>query len=332
VNSQIWTRRCALAALLTSAAAGAAPALLAAVRSAPSPHYRWRGTALGARATIIIQGPDAGRAAALAPAWEAELRRLEDVFSLYREQSALRRLNRAGGLDAPPIELVDLLATCQAIHRATGGVFDPSVQPLWDLYATHFLRRPGTATGPDAESRARAGERVGFAHVHVAADRIEFGRAGMALTLNGIAQGYLSDRIAALLARAGVRHALVDIGEVRALGPRSGGDPWRVALARTGSGAPLTGLVEISGGALATSSPAGYRFGGHRGHHHLFDAAAGASAAAPRTVSVRAPTATLADGLSTAFAMLPAERIPAVVAAFPGVMVYPHPNNPEPRT
>ncbi len=332
MNEQIWTRRRALAALFTSVVCGAAPALLAAAPSVPSPVYRWRGTALGTRATIVIQGADASRAAALAPAWEAELRRLEGVFSLYREHSALRRLNQAGGLDAPPIELVDLLATCQAIHRATGGVFDPSVQPIWDLYARHFLRQPDSTSGPDAESRARAGEHVNFAHVHVAADRIEFGRAGMALTLNGIAQGYLSDRIAALLARAGVRHALVDIGEVRALGSRSGGDPWRVALARTGSGAPLTGLVELSSGALATSSPAGYRFGGHRDHHHLFDASAGASAAAPRTVSVRAPTATLADGLSTAFAMLPAERIAAVAAAFPGVIVYPHPGNPEPRS
>lgn len=88
---------------------------------------RWTGTALGARADIILPTV----AMDLLPRLRAEIDRLEDVFSLYRPESALSRLNRAGRLDAPPLELVDLLGRARSFVALTNGVFDPTVQPLW---------------------------------------------------------------------------------------------------------------------------------------------------------------------------------------------------------
>jgi FAD:protein FMN transferase len=67
--------------------------------------------------------------------------------------------------------------------------------------------------------------------VDVASDRIALGRPGMKLTLNGIAQGYVTDRVAALLAAAGLENVLLDLGEVRGAGGRPDGRPWRAAIA-----------------------------------------------------------------------------------------------------
>ncbi|GLI92757.1 hypothetical protein LMG27198_17490 [Methylocystis echinoides] len=52
----------------------------------------------------------------------------------------------------------------------------------------------------------------------------------MALTLNGIAQGYITDRVCDLLRREGVGHTMVDMGELRALDVRPDGSLWRVGL------------------------------------------------------------------------------------------------------
>ena len=68
-------------------------------------------------------------------------------------------------------------------------------------------------------------DKVGFNR-----DRIAFARSGMALTLNGVAQGYTTDCVIDLLRAGGVTSALANIGEVRALGSGPDGSPWRVAI------------------------------------------------------------------------------------------------------
>ena len=87
-----------------------------------------------------------------------EIDRLENILSLHRTESALSRLNREGRLDAPPFELLDCLAQAQAVHRASGGRFDVTLQPLWALWAeaatggrrpTLLERRHAVADGLD---------------------------------------------------------------------------------------------------------------------------------------------------------------------------------------
>ena len=323
------SRRCMVRGALVATGLTGLMSLRAGVASSNSSVYRWRGSVLRVPATILIQGADVARGERLAPLWEAELRRLERIFSLYRPELTLRTLNREGGLHAPPPELVELLSECRTVYRTTGGVFDPTVQPVWDLYLEHFRLNPDDSIGPDTEARARNRERVGFSRVKVETDRIEFLGVGMALTLNGIAQGDVTDRIASLLARANVRNALVDIGEVRALAPRSDGSPWQVGVREdghepAGSADPLT-TISLSSGAVATSSPAGFEFARQPRHHHLFDAASCVSASTAHGVSVEAPNASLADGLSTAISMMPETAGAAVSLSLSGVRIHRHP-------
>lgn len=272
----------------------AVTAALGALAATPARAFRldpveWRGTALGAAASLTIAHEDRATALALLEQCLSEVERLERVFSLYRPDSALVALNRAGRLEAPPLDLVVLLGAVDGLWRRSDGAFDPTVQPLWDLHARHFARPGADPAGPDP---APVRERLGWDKVSVAPERIML-RPGMALTLNGIAQGYVTDRVAELLRRAGMRHVLVNMGEIAVLGPRWEGGGWRVAL-------PDGGERRLAGGALAVSAPDGTRFSPLC--HHLFDAKSGRSAACAGPIIVQADSATEADGLSTAMA------------------------------
>src|SRR6516162_1587813 len=108
----------------------------------------WHGTMLGAVATVQIHHEDRKAARRLISAACAEARRLERLFSLYLEDSALVELNRSGILVDPASELVDLLTISQRFAEVTGGRFDVTVQPLWTLYADHFLRSNADPAGP----------------------------------------------------------------------------------------------------------------------------------------------------------------------------------------
>lgn len=250
------------------------------------PIYTWQGVALGARTTLRLAHPDAREISARVA---SEISRLEDIFSLYRKQSALMQLNRAGVLHAPPFELLECLSLAGAIHNASGGRFDPTIQPLWTCYAE------ASAKGmlPDADAAERASALTGWDGVILDPAAITM-RSGGALTLNGIAQGYIADRVAQLLTAEGLTNILIDTGEFRALGTHPDGRAWPVRLAAGGT-------VPLAARALATSAPLGTTFDENAQVGHILDPGTGLPARAHwQEITVSAPSAALADGLSTA--------------------------------
>ena len=217
----------------------------------------WRGTMLGAVATMEIHHEDRREAERLISVACAEARRLERLFSLYLENSALVELNRTGILVDPAAEMVDLLSTSQHYAVLTGGLFDPTVQPLWDLYASHFSQDDPDPAGPHPAAIKAVLAHVGYSRLSVDRDRIVMPR-GMAVTLNGIAQGYVTDRMVDLLRSQGVDHSLVDMGETRAIGSRPDGRPWEIGVADPSIVDRTETILPIIDRALATSG--GYGF------------------------------------------------------------------------
>ncbi len=324
--TSIVARRRFLAVLGASAACAGLPLARAGTRGTPDP-VAWKGTALGALASITLVHEDRAHARRVLDACLDELERLERVFSLYRADSALVRLNDAGELRAPPAELVELLSASLALARASSGAFDPTIQPLYRLYEAHFRAPDAAPEGPDDEAVARALRRVDHRRVEVAADRIVLGLHGMALTLNGIAQGYVTDRIADRLRGDGFAGVAIDLGEARAAGRRADGRAWAAAVVDPEE--PSRTLFELAMGdavgqvaALATSAGAGTRFGADPRVHHLFDPRTGRSANRYASVSVAAARATIADGLSTALSVVAPERARALLAAHPSARAW----------
>lgn len=259
----------------------------------------WRGLALGAGARILLDHP---RAEALLPRAVAEIRRLEAIFSLYRADSELAQLNREGVLHQPAFELIELLSICHRVNARTDGAFDPTVQALWSLYARRYSE--GGPPSPQQIARARAA--TGWAKVEYGPEKISFRRTGVQLTLNGIAQGYIADRIAGFFRRNGVKDVLINTGEIAALGVAPDGAPWQVRLDDgEGPGLPLRNA------AIATSAPLGTVFdnGGKAGH--IIDPRDGKPGGAWSRVTVISPLAADADGLSTGFCLMSRPRIMA---------------------
>lgn len=256
-----------------------------------------------------LEGVSDATAAPIFAALAQEISRLEAIFSLFRPDSALSRLNRDGRLDAPPPELLELLALCGRLHAATGGAFDPTVQPIWLAHAT-----AGGHPSPKALSDAR--RRIGWQFVRYDIRVIAFERSDMALTLNGIAQGYITDRISARLSAAGLGNVLVDMGEIMGRGRRSDGAPWVAGVANPEG--RLLHRVQLADRALATSARAGTVMDSAGRIGHILDPRYGVPAKGPDLASVSAPQAAVADGLSTACCVLSESESPAVIAAFPG--------------
>jgi thiamine biosynthesis lipoprotein len=275
---------------------------------------RWHGSALGAQVSIEIYHPDGAEARRLVEQSVADVRRLEQQFSLYQPDSAISMLNRTGILVAPDPDMVRLLKASLLFGDLTDGAFDPTVQPLWQLYADHFTSDNPDSDGPSQERLAETLAKVGRSNLVVGDDRIALLKRG-AITLNGIAQGYATDRVVDRLRGAGLSTTLVNIGEIRAIGPGPAGMPWRVGLADPDRPGVLTETIDLVDRAVATSAGAGFRFDSGGRFTHLFDPTTGRSPSLYRTVSVIAPTATEADALSTAFSVLPVSRIEGIVAA-----------------
>ena len=291
------------------AVSAAAAGLPGTARAAP-PLVVWRGQALGAMASIRLAHPDRMAAERLIGDCVAEIARLEAIFSLYRADSAVCRLNAEGALDTPPLELVELLGRCAAFSERTGGVFDVTVQPLFRRYAEHFAAPDADPAGPPIEDALVL---VGWRGVEIGPERVAFARRGMAITLNGVAQGYITDRVAELLRAGGMTDVLVDLGELRALGRHPEGRPWRAGLPGR---AETFDLVDgVGAAALAVSSGAGSPFEPTGRFNHLLDPATGRCATPERLVAVLARDATTADAVTTALAVVPTPR--ALAAALP---------------
>lgn len=304
--------------MITVLAAAAGMPLSARAGTAGRPQgWVWQGTALGAPAKLIFVHPDGGVAEAALAASLAEIERLENEFSLYRPASALCRLNAEGVLAQPSLDMLALAETAQAISEASGGAFDATVQPLWRLYAGHFAEAALAGDGPSAEAIAAALAHVDYRRLSVQPRRIALPE-GMSVTMNGIAQGYITDRVADLLRDRGWTDVMIDLGEIRALGVRSSGDAWTVRpQSPPGSPDPLP-VLRLRNRAVATSAAGGTMFDLSGRHHHLFDPRTGRSSSGCIQVTVVADRATTADGLSTAlFAARPEERR-TILRRFPG--------------
>jgi len=302
-----------------AAAVAGVPLMIQAVRAlAPKPQlHGWHGEVLGAVAELTLWHPDAAFARQTILRVRQEIDRLERIFSLYRPDSEISRFNDAGKLVKPSRELRNLVEESQRLRELSGGAFDISVQPLWRLYEAHFWSR--TDIQPDIAARARdvAHAVVDFRQIDSGAAAIAFARAGMAITLNSMAQGFITDAIADMLRNEGFESAVVDLGEYRTIGRHPEGRPWRIGIRDGRDAASIDRMVDLDDMALAVSGGYGTTFEESGRYHHIFDPHTGSSANSLVDVAVIGPRATAADGLATAICVAGEALAPTLLAAYP---------------
>ncbi len=312
---------------LALGALGGAPALAraAANRAGPAADaaLQWRERVLqGFGATLWLRAgdADAGRVERGLDAAVQALRDVEAQMSLFDPASALCRLNRDGVLADPPPDLLGVLRLARRVAARSQGAFDVTVQPLWTLWSrSHQQARTPSQSELDAARQLVDWRAVDLGPAH--APHVRLRRAGMAITCNGIAQGWAADRARAALQRAGIRHALLDTGEWSALGTGPDGEAWTLGIADPRQRAQVMTRLQMRGRAIATSSDAHTSFSVDHTHHHILDPHTGRSPPGLASVTVAAPSGALADALTKVVFMGGPSRVLELAQAW-GVAVF----------
>lgn len=242
-----------------------------------------------------------------------ELELVESIMSLYRPESEIRHLNHEGMLEHPHPYLLSVLQRAREVSILTGGAFDITVQPLWDLYAAACKR--GRLPGDDAIARERS--KVDYRELKITPERVHL-HEGMAITLNGIAQGFAADRALAALRAHGIANALVDTGELGPLGRKQGGKPWIAGVRDPRRAEALVAAVALDDRCMATSGDYETAFTADRSYNHIFDPETGRSPQTFASVTVIASNGMDADALSTAVFVLGFKNGARVIEEWPG--------------
>ena len=256
--------------------------------------------------TVLHESETIARAA-LSSAFTA-LREVDGLMSVYRADSQVGRLNHDGHLSHPDPRLLKVLDTAQLLARLTDGAFDVTVQPLW-----HAANEQQPVT-PILS-------RIGWRKLDISDHELRFCASSMAITLNGIAQGFGTDQALAALQRHGIHDALLDTGELATLGVNEAGNPWLLAVGDPRDEQRFAQLLAADGRCLASSGDYATRFTDDFSQHHIVDPHTGISPTELAAVSVLAPSGMLADGLSTACMVLGAQKSLALAASLPSVDV-----------
>jgi thiamine biosynthesis lipoprotein len=250
-----------------------------------------------------------------------EMHRLIAIFSRFEYDSALSVLNREGRLAGPPPELAGVVARALQYHKVTRGAFDVSVAPLVDLFRG-LRTRPTPSTPSEAELR-EAMALVNARGIAASRRELRFSMAGMGITLDGIAKGFIADRMAGVLDRSGIADYLIDAGgDLRVSGGNERKEPWSIGVQDPFDDTRPADAVRLSAGAIATSGSYQVYFDADRRFHHIVDARTGRSPNHCVSATVIAPTAMAADALATAvFVMAPRESV-AFVETLPGCACF----------
>ncbi len=265
-------------------------------------------TAMATVCSLRLAGLAEPWARSLADQAIAEVRRIEHKYSRYRADSLLSRINQAAGsgtaieVDEETAHLLDFAAQ---IHDLSGGLFDitsGSLRRVWDF-------KSGKVPTPD--QLAAVLPCIGWQDVQWSRQRIALPRAGMEIDFGGFGKEYAADRVATLLAQAGVTSGVVNFGgDLRVLGPQPDGRPWSVGISHPRRAGALAASIQLAQGALATSGDYErfFELDGRR-YCHILNPRTGWPVTRWQSVSVVAPVC-LAAGALTTIAMLMEDQAP----------------------
>jgi FAD:protein FMN transferase len=236
---------------------------------------------------------------------------LEDELSYFRAGSEISRINLLAAEMPVEIEpaLFGLLSLAMRLYEETGGAYDITSVPLWEAWG--FARRAGEI--PSDAQLAEARSRVGGHLLELDPTRrtVRFRRPGMKISVASIGKGHALDVCGERLAELGMADFLLHGGQSSVLGrgtsiaAADGSQPWEVGLPDPRQAGHRLAVVRLRNRALGTSGGQfqSFRHEGRR-YGHILDPRTGRPADGVLSATVVAPTAAMADALSTAFYVL----------------------------
>lgn len=229
-----------------------------------------------------------------------ELDRLEQELSRFIENSDIARINHAvpGEWIKTGLDTMHCLQECQQIRLQTRGAFDITVGALVDFWRRGLVRtEPQRKFTPVKQDAAADPLRL-----DAAANSVRLLKTGIQIDLGGFGKGYALDRMALILKEWGISCALLHSGCSTVLAVTAPQDErgWPLAVRHPASGKVIR-YVALADAAISGS--------GVRKVAHIIDPRSGKPAKARLAAWSMAPTAALADALSTAFMIMTNKQI-----------------------
>ncbi|MDD3394626.1 MAG: FAD:protein FMN transferase [Clostridia bacterium] len=239
---------------------------------------------------------------------EQEIRRLERLLSVTMEDSEIAQLNKQAGISAVSLseDTLTVLTRGKEIGALTNQAFDIAISPIvkaWGFTTDGEKHVPSQET---LESLLPL-TKIDDLKIDENASSAELLKKGMAVDLGGIAKGYTSDAVTALLKEKGVTSGLFSLGgNISSIGTKPDGEKWKVAIENPLDANDYVGLLEVQDCSVITSG--GYqRYFEENGkrYHHIIDSNTGYPAdKGLLSVTIISKDGTKADGLSTALFVL----------------------------
>ncbi len=274
------------------------------------------GRTMGTTYHITVVTGDLNGLGGLKEKIDARLKDINRVFSTYIKDSEISRFNAlkaTGEKFRISGDFIQVMKAGRKIHQLSEGAWDGTVGPLVDLWGFGPTQRQ-TQKPPLAEIKSRM-QNIGFDRIRIVEPHfLVKNLAAVTLDLNSIAKGFAVDQVSTLIAAAGHKNYLVEIGgEVYAAGVRPDGKNWRVGINRPQKDAAFNEVykvVSLHNQAFATSGD--YRnffeIDGVRYSHIIDPRTSYPVANGVVSVSIIAGNCTLADGLATAIMVMGAEK------------------------
>lgn len=260
---------------------------------------------MGSPCELRLYVDDSERAEKIAMLAQAEIQRLEQAYSRYRDDSVLSRINQAAGgeavtVDAETAGLLDYAATAYAQSDGLFDITSGTLRRAWDFKSGRC---------PEKETLESLLPLIGWARVEWASPRIRLPKTGMEIDFGGFVKEYCVDAVVRLCREAGVEHGMVDLGgDIGIIGPHPDGSPWQVGIRHPRSPEAAIARVGLQNGCMASSGDyERYMEVDGRRYCHILNPRTGWPCEGLAAVTVAAPLCLLA-GTATTVAMLKGEQ------------------------
>jgi len=258
-------------------------------------YHRFR--AMNTAILLAAEGPQSAQAFEAAQNF---IEQSEQRFTRFKETSELSALNRSAGdwFTVSP-EMLDVLILALECHRATAGLFDPSILP--DLQAAGYTQSFDLLLERDSDPipvTSPRSKRIPFDTIDI--DSLQ-GQVrlpkGMRIDLGGIAKGWIAEKAAYKMAEYSATCGVNAGGDMFLIGQPHGQPMWEVALEDPRNPIQDLMILLVECGAVATSSVVKRSWKqGDLQRHHLIDPRTSEPAETPwLSVTVFAPKAVLAE-------------------------------------
>ncbi len=234
--------------------------------------YQETESIMGTNVTLTVVARDKGEAVAAIQAGMDEVKRLDRMMSLYKDDSEITKVNRAAGKQAVRVspEMIEAVQAARRVSEMTHGAFDITIGPLVVLWQMRL--KEGKV--PSDNEIARVRPLVDYHNIVVdpKASTLLLRKPGMIMDLGGM-KGYIADRVRDVFRRRGISNAVIALaGDIWVLGHREDGSPWRIGVQHPRNREKTLAVLDLTDRYISTSGDyERFVIREKKRYHHIID-------------------------------------------------------------